>query len=62
MENEIIVSKDELKDMFKNKQILDTGKGWFYDDKEIEIIAIHDIEVKYLNDMLKADFYKLKYK
>lgn len=59
---EIILSKDELKKLFKDKKIVDTGKGWFYNNKEIDIIAIHTVEPKYLLDIARADFYKIKEK
>jgi len=57
---EFIVSKEELHKMFKRKEILDTNKGWYYKGKEVEIIAIHQIEKKYLQDMMHADKYKIK--
>ena len=56
---ELIVSSDELKQLFKDKKLLDTNDGWFLNGKEIEIIAIHKIEVKHVMDMTRADFYKL---
>ena len=59
---ELLVSADELKKMFKDKEVLDTNDGWFYKDQEIEIIAIHDKEVKYIMDMARAEFYKLRLK
>lgn len=59
---EIILSKDELKKLFKEKKIIDTGKGWFYNNKEIDIIAIHEVEPKYLLDIARAEFYKIKEK
>ena len=57
---DLTLSSDELKKMFKNKKIVDTNDGWFYKGKEIEIIAIHDREVKYVTDMFRAEFYKIK--
>ncbi len=59
---ELIVSSDELKQMFKNKEISDTNDGWFMDKIEVEIIAIHDKEVKYVTDMFRAESYKIKEK
>ena len=59
---DLTLSADELKKMFKDKEILDTNNGWFYQGKEVEIIAIHDKEVKYFTDMFRAEFYKLKLK
>jgi len=57
---EFIVSKDELHQMFEKKELLDTNKGWFYKRKEVEIIAIHNVEKKYLQDMMNADSYKIR--
>ncbi len=56
---EIIVSKEELIDMFENQKVLDTGKGWLMGDKYIEIIALHDVDPKFLQDITNAKFYKL---
>ena len=56
---EIIVSKDELIQMFEEQKVLDTGKGWIMGDKEIEIIALHDVDPKFLQDITNAKFYKL---
>jgi hypothetical protein len=57
---EFIVSKEELHKMFAKKEILDTNKGWYYRGKEVELIAIHQLEKKYLQDMMNADKYKIK--
>ena len=57
---DLTLSSDELKKLFKDKEIIDTNNGWFYKGKEVEIIAIHDKEVKYVTDMFRAEFYKLK--
>jgi len=59
---DIVVTNEELKQMFKDGEIVDTNKGWFYDDKEIEIIAIHEIEPKYLKEIANAQKYKLRFK
>ena len=56
---DLIVSSDELKQLFKDKKMLDTDNGWFLNGKEVEIIAIHNREVKHVMDMTRADFYKL---
>ncbi|TLP35795.1 hypothetical protein [Arcobacter arenosus] len=56
---EIIVSKEELIDMFENQEITDTGRGWMMGNEEIEIIALHDIDPKFLQDITNAKFYKL---
>ncbi|PIF04801.1 MAG: hypothetical protein CSA86_00645 [Arcobacter sp.] len=57
---EFKVSKEELHKMFENKELLDTSKGWYYKDQEVQIIAIHNVETKYVQDMMNADFYKIK--
>jgi len=57
---EFKVTKEELHEMFEKKEILDTAKGWYYKDQEVEIIAIHNIEKRYLQDMMNADFYRIK--
>lgn len=62
MEEEIIVSKAELIQLFEDEVIIDTGKGWEVDGVKLEIIALHDVEPKFLQDITKADFYKLKLK
>jgi len=57
---EFTVSKEELHELFQKKVLKDTHKGWFYNNQEIEIIAIHNLEVKYLKDMMNAEFYRIK--
>lgn len=59
MEEELVVSKEELIDMFEEHIVIDTGKGWMMGDKEIEIIALHDVDPKFLQDITNAKFYKL---
>ncbi len=60
--DEFIITSDELKQMFKEKKIIDTNNGWFYNDKEVEILAVHNIDVKYIQDMANAENYKIKFK
>ena len=57
---EFTVSKEVLHKMFDTKEILDTNKGWYYKKQEVEIIAIHKVEKRYLQDMMNADFYRIK--
>ena len=59
---EIIVTSEELKQMFVSETIIDTSDGWFIDSKEVEIIAIHDHEPKYIHDLAIAQKYKIKEK
>lgn len=56
---ELIVSKEDLIKMFDTQEVIDTGKGWLMGDKEIEIIALHDVDPKFLQDITNAKFYKL---
>ncbi|MEA2049242.1 MAG: hypothetical protein U9O56_00695 [Campylobacterota bacterium] len=56
---EMIVSSDELKEMFEKKEMKDTGKGWFYKDVEINISAIHEIEPKYMLNKAKSQKYRI---
>ena len=56
---ELIVSKEELIQLFENQIIEDTGRGWYMKGKVVEIIALHEIEPKFLQDVTNAKFYKL---
>ena len=56
---ELIISKEELIQMFDEDKIKDTGRGWLMDGQEIEIIALHDVDPKFLQDVTNAKFYKL---
>jgi hypothetical protein len=56
---ELIISKEELVQFFENQRIVDTGRNWLMEGKVIEIIALHDIEPKFLQDVSNAKFYKL---
>ncbi len=60
--DELIVTRDELKQLFQEKILRDTPDGWFYKDTEIDIIAIHTQELKHLYDVTNAEKYKLKKK
>ena len=59
---ELIVSKEELIQLFENQIIEDTGRGWLMEKRVIDIIALHDIEPKFLQDVANAKFYKLIFK
>ncbi|AXX87074.1 hypothetical protein [Malaciobacter marinus] len=56
---EKILSKEELIKLFQEEKIIDTGKGWLMDNKEVEIIALHDVDPKFLQDVTNAKLYKL---
>lgn len=59
---EIILSKEELIQLFEKEEIVDTGHGWLMESKEIDIIALHDVDPKFLQDVTNAKFYKLTFK
>lgn len=56
---EKILSKEELIKLFQEEKIIDTGKGWLMNNKEVEIIALHDVDPKFLQDVTNAKLYKL---
>lgn len=56
---ELIIPKEELIEMFENQKIEDTDRGWLMDGKVIDIIALHDVDPKFLQDVSNAKFYKL---
>ena len=56
---ELIVTKDELVEMFETEKLKDTGNSWLMDGKEVDIIALHDVDPKFLQDISNAKFYKL---
>lgn len=60
MEEEKIISKEELIQLFEEEKLLDTGKGWIMDNVEVEIIALHEVDPKFLQDVTNAKFYKIK--
>jgi hypothetical protein len=56
---ELIVSKEELIQLFESQVIEDTGRGWLMEGKIVDIIALHEIEPRFLQDVTNAKFYKL---
>lgn len=62
MLKELTVSKEELIEMFLKKEMIDTGKGWLYKGKKVDLAAIHTIEPKYIHDLARAENYKIIYK
>ena len=56
---EQIVSKDELVEMFSLGVLEDNDKGWLLYSQEIQIIALHESDPKYMNDVTNASYYKL---
>ena len=59
---ELIISKEDLIEMFESQQIVDTGTAWIKDSKEVEISALHDVDPKFLQDVTNAKFYKITLK
>ena len=56
---ELIISKEELIKLFENQVIEDTGRGWLMEGKTVDIIALHEIEPRFLQDVTNAKFHKL---
>ena len=56
---ELIISKEDLIQLFEDQKIEDTGRGWIMDGKVIDIIALHDVDPKFLQDVANAKFYKI---
>ncbi|MFA7084812.1 MAG: hypothetical protein WC141_09775 [Arcobacteraceae bacterium] len=56
---ELIVSKEELVAMFEEEKLIDSGKGWTIDTNIVEIIALHEVDPKFLQDITNAKFYKI---
>ena len=56
---EIVISKEELVEMFNKHEIEDTGKAWMMGEVEVEIIALHEVDPKFLQDITNAKFYKI---
>ncbi len=59
---ELVVTREELLKLFEDEVIKDTGRAWTVDGVPVDIIALHEIEPKFLQDVTKAEFYKLKMK
>ncbi len=56
---ELVLSKEELVKLFEENVIEDTGRGWMMEGCEVEIVALHDVDPKFLQDVANAKFYKL---
>ena len=57
---EQIVSKDELVEMFSLGVLEDhETRGWLLYEQEIQIIALHETDPKYMQDVTNAEYYKL---
>ena len=61
--DELIVTHEELRQLFKEKILQDKNEGWFYKDTQIDIIALHKDDPKLIYDVANdAQRYKLKRK
>ncbi len=56
---ELIVTKDELVAMFEHEELKDDSHGWLLNGMEVEIIAIHDADPKYVQNVTNAQYYKI---
>ncbi len=45
--------------MFENDELKDDNHGWLLNGLEIQIVAIHDTDPKYIQNVTNAQFYKL---
>jgi hypothetical protein len=61
-ETSLIVSKEELVELFVTKRIEETHYGWILDNKRVDILALHPKELKYIENLHKTDRYKIVYK
>lgn len=60
--DELIIEKEELVELFESEKIVDSGRGWLMDGKEVDIIALHEVDPKFLQDVTNAKLYKIKTK
>ena len=57
---EQVVSKEELVEMFSLGVLEDDElKGWLLYGQEIQIVALHETDPKYVQDITNASYYKL---
>ena len=56
---EVIVLREELIELFDKQEIIDTDHGWFMNGYEIDIIALHELDPKFLQDITNAKSYKI---
>jgi hypothetical protein len=54
-----IITKDELVSMFEHGELKDDINGWLLNGMPIEIIAIHEADPKYIQNVTNAQYYKL---
>jgi len=56
---ELIITKNELVVMFERGELRDDTKGWLLNGVQVDIIAIHDTDPKYIQNVTNAQYYKL---
>jgi len=57
---ELIVTKEQLVEMFVSKDIEDSKYGWLYQNIfYVNIIALHEKDPKYVFDVTDAEYYKI---
>jgi len=56
---EQIVSKDEIVEMFSLGVLEDNEQGWLLYGQKVQIIALHEQDPKYVQDVTDANFYKI---
>ena len=57
---DLIVSRDELVELFNKEDIKDSNNGWMYKDSiYVNIIALHEKDPKYVYDVTDAQYYKI---
>ncbi|MCI0500568.1 MAG: hypothetical protein L0Y61_02325 [Epsilonproteobacteria bacterium] len=57
---ELIVTKEQLMNMFISKDIEDSEYGWIYQNTfYVNIIALHEKAPKYVFDITDAEYYKI---
>lgn len=57
--DEKIVTRQELIDLFMENDIIDSNAGWIYQGWIVEIVAMHDVEPKYLQNLTYAKKYRI---
>ena len=56
---ELIITKEELVELFEREELKDDNDGWLLNGVQVEIIAIHDSDPKYIQNVTNAQYYKL---
>jgi len=57
--DDLIVTKEELVSMFEHGELRDDNEGWLLNSLRIDIIAIHDTDPKYIQNVTNSQYYKL---